>query len=200
MRTQGPRTPCAAGTYPANQRTSACGARLGGGAAAQTHSSNAADDHRHAQPLAHAHAEGQHAEEVVGLAEVLGDEAQHAVADEEHAGHLPRLRSLRAYSHSSDEQQQPFQQELVDLRGVARQHRAALRKHHAPGQVGALKRPHSSPLMKLPTRPAARPVGTQGATKSITCQNGRRRECAQTTMRADHAQQPPWKLMPPCHT
>ena len=37
------------------------------------------------------------------------------------------------------EQQQPFQQELVDLRRVARLQRTAVRKHHAPGQIGAGK-------------------------------------------------------------
>ncbi len=54
--------------------------------------------------------------------------------------------------------------------------------------------------MKLPTRPAARPVGTQGATKSITCQNGRARERANQTMAAITPSMPPWKLMPPSQT
>ncbi|MCY1558431.1 hypothetical protein D9M68_953640 [compost metagenome] len=50
------------------------------------------------------------------------------------------------------------------------------------GSEGSATRPQSSPLMKLPTRPAARPVGTQGATKSITSMNGRWRLRAYQTM------------------
>ena len=50
------------------------------------------------------------------------------------------------------------------------------------GSDGSATRPQSSPLMKLPTRPAAKPVGTQGATKSMTSMNGRLRLCAYQTM------------------
>ena len=38
----------------------------------------------------------------------------------------------------------------------------------AHGASGLVTRPQSSPLMKLPSRPAASPVGTIGATKSVT--------------------------------
>ena len=37
-------------------------------------------------------------------------------------------------------------------------------------QGTSVTRPHSSPLMKLPMRPAAMPSGTSGATKSIRSQ------------------------------
>ena len=59
------------------------------------------------------------------------------------------------------------------------------------GRSGLAKRPHSSPLMKLPTRPAARPVGTQGATKSATCSQGRWR------VRANQKKEPITPSSPP---
>jgi hypothetical protein len=66
-------------------------------------------------PLAHAHAERQQAEEAVGLAEVFGDEAEGAVADQEGARHLadaPRLARIEPQQH---EQQHAFERELVQL-------------------------------------------------------------------------------------
>src|SRR6185437_3071124 len=60
--------------------------------------------------------------------------------------------------------------------------------------------PHSSPLMKLPSRPRPSPIGTSGATKSTVS-----KKCS--AWRRDHHQpaastpsRPPWKLMPPSHT
>ena len=70
----------------------------------------------------------------------------------------------------------------------------------AHGSAGSAARPQSSPLMKLPTRPAASPSGTQGATKSITCQNGLPRERANHHWETMTPSMPPWKLMPPCQT
>ena len=61
-------------------------------------------------------------------------------------------------------------------------------EHHAPGQIGLATRPHSSPLMKLPTRPAARPVGTQGATKSATCRPMPAARVGKPEHRHNHAQ------------
>ena len=42
---------------------------------------SARQNHWHAQPLPHAHAQCQDAQKVVGFAEKLGDEAKHAVAE-----------------------------------------------------------------------------------------------------------------------
>ncbi len=61
----------------------------------------------------------------------------------------------------------------------------------AQGRSGEAMRPHSSPLMKLPMRPAASPVGTQGATKSATCSQGLWRE------RANHSMEPITPKSPP---
>ncbi len=92
------------------------------------------DDHRHAEPLAHAHAERQDAEERVRLAEIFGDEAEAPVSHEERRRHLTLPALAPRIQPQQHEQQQPFHQELVHLRRMARQHRAALREHHAPGQ------------------------------------------------------------------
>ena len=59
------------------------------------------------------------------------------------------------------------------------------------GRSGLLKRPHNSPLMKLPTRPAASPVGTQGATRSITCSQGFCRVRANQTCESNTPIRPP---------
>ncbi len=72
---------------------------------------------------------------------------------------------------------------------MARQRRPRLREHHRPGQAGSAKRPHSSPLMKLPMRPAARPgrharrdqVGDLAGTTAAAVANNAHRD--------DHAEQ-----------
>jgi hypothetical protein len=56
---------------------------------------------------------------------------------------------------------------------------------NATAKSGALKRPHSSPLMKLPTRPRSRPVGAKR--ESITCNQGRWRARANQTYDARRA-------------
>ena len=43
--------------------------------------------------------------------------------------------------------------------------------------------------MKLPIRPAAKPVGTHGATRSVTSRNGRWRDAREQGDRDDHAEQ-----------
>ena len=48
--------------------------------------------------------------------------------------------------------------------------------------LGSAARPHNSPLMKLPTLPAANPVGTQGAMKSVISSQGRWRVQAAKAM------------------
>jgi len=45
--------------------------------------------------------------------------------------------------------------------------------------------------MKLPMRPAASPVGTQGAMKSITCSQGLWRECANQAIASNTPSMPP---------
>ena len=68
------------------------------------------------------------------------------------------------------------------------------------GRSALEKRPHSSPLMKLPIRPAANPVGTQGATRSVTSRNGRLRIRANSARATITPSRPPWKAMPPFQT
>ena len=54
--------------------------------------------------------------------------------------------------------------------------------------------------MKLPIRPAAKPVGTQGATRSVTSRNGRLRVYENRASAAITPSRPPWNDMPPFHT
>ncbi len=70
----------------------------------------------------------------------------------------------------------------------------------AQGSEGSAARPQSSPLMKLPIRPAASPVGTQGAIRSVTCSQGRWRVRANQTIARITPSSPPWKDMPPFQT
>src|SRR6185436_8526860 len=91
----------------------------------------AARDHREAQPLTHGEAEREEADEGVGLAEELGEEAQAAVTQQEHGGNLPRRPRLRREPPQEGEQHQAFQPELIELRRVARLV-AGARELHAP--------------------------------------------------------------------
>src|SRR6185369_7958067 len=91
-------------------------------------------DHRHAQPLPHRHVEREVAEELVGLAEELGDEAQHAVADEERARDLAETARLLAVDLEDDEEEQTLERELIKLGRMARLQRTRLRKDHRPRQ------------------------------------------------------------------
>ena len=70
---------------------------------------------------------------------------------------------------------------------MARQRRPTCGNTIAHGtSVGA---PHSSPLMKLPMRPAARPSGTSGATKSVTSSQRLLRAAREEPQRDQHAEQ-----------
>ena len=54
----------------------------------------AAQDHGHTQPLPHAHPKAQNAQMRIRLAEKLGDEAKHAVAQQEYRCHLALMEFL----------------------------------------------------------------------------------------------------------
>ena len=64
-------------------------------------------------------------------------------------------------------------------------------------QGASVTRPQSSPLMKLPSRPANSPGGTSGAMKSATSSRDlpMLRPYSQATSATPAT--PPWKLMPP---
>ena len=64
-------------------------------------------------------------------------------------------------------------------------------------QGRSVGRPGSSPLMKLPSRPAASPRGTSGATKSIVVIQRSFRRPQKIAMAMSTPRKPPWKLMPP---
>src|ERR1019366_1912736 len=113
------------------------GARVPRLSAAPKPEGDAGRDHRHAEPLAHAHAEGEQTEEAVGLAEEFGDEAQHTVADEKRARHLAEAARLLAVGPEHDEEKDAFEREFVELRRMARQRRSRLRKDHRPRQLRA---------------------------------------------------------------
>ena len=57
--------------------------------------------------------------------------------------------------------------------------------------------PHSSPLMKLPSRPAIRPMPGRGATKSKTSATACFLARANTTAATMTPVRPPWNDMPP---
>ena len=61
-------------------------------------------------------------------------------------------------------------------------------------------RPGSSPLMKLPSRPAASPSGTSGAMKSIVVIQRSFLRPQKSAIASSTPRKPPWKLMPPAHT
>lgn len=71
-----------------------------------------------------------------------------------------------------------------------------IRENHPQGT--SVGRPHNSPLMKLPIRPAPKPSGTSGAIKSVTDNHD------SLYLRASHIiatitpRNPPWKDIPPC--
>src|SRR5712671_2107682 len=84
------------------------------------HETDPTEEHRHAQPLPHGHAHGKEAEVAVGLAEELGEEAQHAIADQEHRRDLATRARFRREPPEQNEQRQAFAGKLVELRGVPR--------------------------------------------------------------------------------
>src|SRR5260221_1295541 len=93
--------------------------RSAGLAAAPDHKGDAAEEHRHAQPLPHGHAESEGAEESIRLAGELRDKAQHAVADQEQSRHLAARARLAGEPPEQEEQREALAGELVELRRVA---------------------------------------------------------------------------------
>ena len=148
--------------------------------------------HRHRQHLPHRGPARQEAEEGVGLAEELADDAGDAVAHQERAGQPAephRARARRARQRvEHDEQHQAFQQRLVDLArdGAAPGRRVG--KIIAQGSQSGAGRPQSSPLMKLAMRPSPSPIGTQTASRSAKPSSGMRLRAAEDQQRDDDAE------------
>ena len=73
----------------------------------------------------------------VGHADELDGEAKNTIGSEKHTGDGHGRARMPRVKPDDDEQRHPFQQCLVQLRGVARDAaRARIRKHHRPGQIG----------------------------------------------------------------
>ena len=97
---------------------------------------NAGQYHRQRKPLPHADDFRDTKDAGVRLAEVFGDEAETAVADEEYAGNRSPRAGFARKNPQDDEQQQSFQPGLVELRWVARLQIHGLGKNHRPWQRG----------------------------------------------------------------
>ena len=147
-------------------------------------------------------AERQGAEDArIGRAEELRDEAQRAIADQEHRRH----RAQRARAGRVRPQQQEQQQSLAS--GLGRAARDGAAAHPPRGRswlhgssVPAAGRPHSSPLMKLlSARPPARSAPA-AAMKSATCQKPLPCRRPYSHIATSTPRKPPWKLIPPFHT
>ena len=108
--------------------------------------------------MAHAHAQRQHAQKVIGLPEELCNKTQHAVTDQKGRRHLTRLAGPSGVQPEQHKEQQTFEQKLVDLRRVARQQRAAVPKHHAPGQFRAAEAAPQLAIQEV-THPAGGQTG-----------------------------------------
>ncbi len=67
-------------------------------------------------------------------------------------------------------------------------------------QGTSLTLPHSSELMKLPMRPAPRPMGTSGAMKSISWKKLLPWRLPNHQTASITPSRPPWKDMPPFQT
>lgn len=70
----------------------------------------------------------------------------------------------------------------------------------AHGSASEASLAHSSPLMKLPIRPAARPSGAVGTRKSATWRKGRPHRHEKNQIPSTTPMAPPWKLIPPSQT
>src|SRR5262249_40625941 len=81
---------------------------------------DAAEDHRHAKPLPHRHAEREEAEEGVRLASELGKEAEATVSHEEHRRDLTGRPRLGREPPEEREQRDAFEPELVELGRMTR--------------------------------------------------------------------------------
>ena len=139
------------------------------------------------------------AEEAVGLAREFGDEA---AGRRSRSGTAPTPRRSAAAGACRATARRTAAAPRARTGRAATDAAASasdLRKHHRPRHVGGT-RPHSSPLMKLPRRPAASPSGTSGATKSVTSSQRLSRRRANNHSASSTPRKPPWKLMPPCQT
>src|SRR5690348_12620597 len=76
---------------------------------------DAAEQHGHAKPLAHRHAERQEPQEGVRLPGELGEETQAAVADQEHRRYLSSRARLGREPPQEGEEHEPLERELVEL-------------------------------------------------------------------------------------
>ena len=107
------------------------------------------------------------AEEGVGLAEELDEDAREPIDQREDArraaGMLQRAIAVGGDAHG-EEQHQPLEQRLVELARMAGQLGLVSGKTKAQGTSVGL--PHNSPLMKLASRPRPRPTGTEAAPRS----------------------------------
>jgi len=147
----------------------------------------------HAQPLAHAHAGSlpQPQEMRIRLPEELGNESEHAIAEQKGRSHLPRLRGLPAYHHSSTKSSIPSSKNWYSVRGAAGNGPPS-RNSMAHGKDGSATWPRQLAVDEV-THPAGcqAGAGTQGATKSATCQKGLLRDTGNQTMDAITPSMPP---------
>ena len=149
---------------------------------------HAGDDHGRGQPLSHAHVQGQDAQEIVRLAEVFGREARDAVADQEHRRHLSHLAGLAGVQPQHDEQEHAFEQQLVDLRRMARHGGAALREHHRPGQRRVGRPAPELAVDEVAQAPGAQPRRHARGHEVHHLQEGLVARDREPDLRHDHAQ------------
>ena len=184
------------------------GRRAGGGRAAGSvvgtgfgpdPQQHAAQDHGDAQPLPHAHLEGEDAQVGVGFAEIFGREARHAIADQEHGGDLRLLALPARVQPQEGEQHQPFEQELVDLRGGARCWcRFAGRPW--PRAVGVRRPAPELAVDEVADAAGAQPQRNAGRDEVHQLPEGLVAAAREPLCDTITPIRPPWKLMPPCHT
>ncbi len=145
----------------------------------------AGHDHRQRQQLAHRHpVEEQVAAVRVRHAHELDGEAEHAVAEQEQ----PRRRAARPRPRGEPPQDDEQHQALEE-----RPRRAAMACSGTPSTTTAqgtsVGLPHSSPLMKLPMRPAPKPIAGSGAVKSNTSASALAAPAGEQRERDQHADQ-----------
>ncbi len=101
----------------------------------------AADHHDQAEALAHRHQPEQKTDLRIGLPELLDHHPQHPIGNQKQGENAavrpssPLLPGPALHRPQQRKQDQPLEQGLVELGGVAR-HRAAVGEDHAPGDVG----------------------------------------------------------------
>ena len=188
-------------------------------AARQPKQHDADDDQRQRQDLAHRQpVERDETELHVGLAHELDAEAEQAVKQREQTRHRITRPRLARIEPEHREQHDAFEAEFVELRGMPRFVVRAGRRDTSgadrPGSCRATSsargkimphgasvcRPQSSPPMKLPSRPRPSPIGTSGATKSMTSKKLSWLRRDQISAPASTPSRPPWNDMPPSQT